>query len=166
MVVNSTEEVAPVDLARLDLGYLGLFLGLRVNQLVLDRLRADGYANVRESHGYLIQHLIEKGRSITELARRMEVTQQAASKVVAELATFGVLEVMAGADRRQKTIRLSTRGKELVELSRRKRRKIEQRLIRAVGAARYREASATLAECLDAIGGWQRVRARRIVQPR
>jgi DNA-binding MarR family transcriptional regulator len=143
-----------------------MFLGLRVNQLVVGRLLASGHDGVRESHGYLIQHLIEKDRSITELARRMEVTQQAVSKVVAELAGLGVLEVLAGADRRQKTIRLSERGRELVELSRKSRKKLEQRMIRAVGVLRYQEASATVAACLEALGGLQRIRTRRIVQPR
>src|SRR5215831_8998182 len=93
--------------AGLDLGYLCLFLGLRVNQLVMEHLKAGGFKDVRESHGYVIQHLIEKERSITELAQRMEVTQQAASKVVAELAELGILDMVPSADRRAKKVRLS-----------------------------------------------------------
>ena len=38
MVVKSRLNASP----ELDLGYLGFFLGLRVNQLVMDRMRAAG----------------------------------------------------------------------------------------------------------------------------
>jgi len=82
MVVRSTPagDHARVDLARLDIAYLGFFLGLRVNELVLEKGAAAGFRVMRESHGYVVQHLIESERSITELARRMNVSQQAASK--------------------------------------------------------------------------------------
>ena len=52
--------------AGLDLAYLALFLGMRVNQLVLEHLKAAGFKNPRESHGYVIQHLIEKERSLVD----------------------------------------------------------------------------------------------------
>src|SRR2546422_3321055 len=103
MVVRSN-RVLP---ALLDLGYLGLFLGLRVNELVVDRMIAAGFRRVRMSHGFVIQHLIEADRSITELAARMEVSQQAASKVVAELVRLGLLEVSAGEDRRRQAVPVS-----------------------------------------------------------
>lgn len=161
MVVNSRS----VDPLRLDLGYLALFLGLRVNQLAVERFHAAGFRNVRESHGYVIQHLVEKERSITELAERMEVTQQAASKVVAELAGLGVLDLLPGRDRRAKTVRLSDGGWELVRLGRKIRRQIESRLIRAAGAEPYETARSILAACLDALGGMERIRSRRIRPP-
>src|SRR5262245_13866240 len=80
----------------LDLAHLAFFLGLRVNELVLERGRKAGYRGLRESHGFVIQHLIDGDRSITELGRRMEVSQQAASKAVAELVTLGYVERTAG----------------------------------------------------------------------
>ena len=83
-----------VDLSALDLSHLALFLGLRVNELVVTRMTRAGFRNVRESHGYLIQHLIESDRSITELARRMEVSQQAASKSVAELVVSDIVSII------------------------------------------------------------------------
>src|SRR5215469_9188629 len=103
MVVRSTVRKLP----RLDLGYTALFLGLTVNQMVMERMRARGFKSVRESHGYVIQHLTEEDRSITELARRMEVSQQAASKMVAELAKLGMLEISKAKDGRAKSIRLA-----------------------------------------------------------
>ena len=161
MVVQSSRGDPP----RLDLGHLGLFLGLRVNELVMEKLRAAGFANVRESHGYVVQHLIEAERSITELAGRMEVTQQAASKVVAEMETLGILAVSEGEDRRSKQVRLTARAWESVRLARKARRGIERRLVKAVGEERYEEARAIAAACLEALGGMERVRSRRVRAP-
>jgi len=161
MVVNSSR----VDPALLDLAYLGHFLALQVNRLTLERSQAAGFTGIRESHSYLIQHLVEKERSITELARRMEVSQQAASKGVAELAGLGLLDVLPGTDRRQKTIRLSRRGRRFIELGRASRRQMERRLIRATGAEAYKTAKETLSTCLEALGGMERVLSRRVLPP-
>jgi DNA-binding MarR family transcriptional regulator len=168
MVVRSTPagDSARVDLAQLDVAYLGFFLGLRVNELVLEKGVAAGFRGMRESHGYIVQHLIESDRSITELARRMNVSQQAASKSIAELAKHGVVESRPAADKRARRIRLSKRGWDAVRFSRRARQAIETRLQRTVGEKSYRDARATLIACLDALGGLSRVRVRRIRQPR
>ena len=99
MVVHSSKDAF---LYQLDLPYLGFFLGLRVNELVMARTIRGGFTGVRESHGYVIQHLIESDRTITELAQRMAVTQQAASKIVAELIHLGILEAVPAKDRRAK----------------------------------------------------------------
>jgi DNA-binding MarR family transcriptional regulator len=161
MVVKARSELP----AGLDLGYLALFLGLRVNQLVLEQLKGAGFKDVRESHGYVIQHLIEKERSITELAQRMEVTQQAASKVVAELSGLGVFEIVPGSDRRAKKVRLTLHGWNVVRLGRQIRRQIESRLIRAAGEQQYQSAKSVLSACLEALGGMDRIRTRRIPPP-
>jgi hypothetical protein len=92
---------------QLDLAYLALFLGLRVNELVMERMAGAGFRRVRESHGYLIQHLIAEDRSITELARRRNVTQPAASKAVGELIGLRILEATSAKDRRAKSILLT-----------------------------------------------------------
>ena len=161
MVVKSRQG----DPSRLDLGYVALFLGMRVNQVVRERLQAAGYRDVRDSHGYVIQHLIEAPRSITELAVRMQVTQQAASKVVAEMAELGILELVPAADKRAKQVRLSARGWSAVKDGRRIRRQIERRLIRAAGPRRYETARAILSTCLEAVGGMEQVRTRRVPRP-
>ena len=156
MVVQST----------LGLGHLGLFLALRVNDLVRGRAAAAGFRRVRDSHGYLIQHLVESDRSITELAARMEVSQQAASKMVAELVALGLVESARGSDRRARRIRLSARGWRAVRLARRARGEVERRLRNAVGARRYRSAQRTLTACLEMLGGMDRVATRRVRAPR
>jgi DNA-binding MarR family transcriptional regulator len=159
MVVKSSSAVVP---AQLDLGYLGLFLGLRCNELVAARMAGKGFAAVRESHGYVIQHLIDQDRSITELAARMDVTQQAASKVVAELLRLGVIEAVAAEDRRSKRIRLSRRGWRAVKIARKLRERVEGRLVKAVGMDKYDKAKEVLLLCLKELGGMERIKSRRI----
>lgn len=154
-----------VDAGRLDLGYLAFFLGLRVNQLVLDRLRAAGFARARESHGYVIQHLVDAGRGITELAGRMEVTQQAASKAVAELAALKIVEIAPGPDRRAKIVRLSALGLKVVQSARQARLEIDKQLVDAIGKRQYAATKAALVQCLESLGGIGRIQTRRIRQP-
>jgi len=163
MVVNSNNAVI---LRQLDLPHLASFLGLRVNELVMERTLKAGFTGVRESHGYVIQHLIESERTITELARRMEVTQQAASKMVAELIHLGIVEAIPAKDRRAKRIRLSQRGWHCVQLGRRARTRISNVLIGAAGKKSYENAKSTLLTCLGALGGIERIRSRRIRAPR
>jgi DNA-binding MarR family transcriptional regulator len=150
----------------LDLGYLGLFLGLRVNELVMQRMASAGFPRATQSHGYVIQHLIDKERTITELARRLEVTQQAASKAVAQMISMGILESTGAEDRRAKRIRLSERGWASVKAARRARRALEARLMKSIGSAKYEAARRILLESLKELGGVERIQSRRILEPR
>jgi len=158
-------ESKPIDLEKLDLAYLALFLGQRVNELVVQRLVRAGFTNVRESHGYVVQHLIECERSISDLARRMGVTQQTASKTVAEMVRLGVLKAATAEDRRAKVIRISERGWESIRYSRRARAQIDHRLTKAVGGEGYERTKTALIQCLDELGGAQRIQSRRVRQP-
>lgn len=155
-----------IDLSQIDLAYLALFLGQRVNQLLVQRMIRAGFQNVRESHGYVVQHLIEKERSITELALHMGVTQQAASKTIAELVRLGVLEAKPGPDRRAKVIRISRRGWESIRFSRRMRAQIDKRLVATLEPEGYRRTKANLIRCLTALGGTESVTSRRVREPR
>jgi len=150
----------------LDLGHLALFFGLRVNELVIEQMKAAGFGEARESHGYVIQHLIENERTITQLAERMEVTQQAASKTVAEMVRLGILETASkSGDRRTKLIRLSPRTWEAVSFSREERRKIEKRVVAAIGENSYTKAKQLLARCLRELGALERIESRKVRIP-
>jgi len=148
--------------AQLDLAYLALFFGQRVNELVLEHLLRSGFDRARESHGYLIQHLIDAERTITELAKRMEVSQQAASKSVAELVRLGTLEIVPMKDRRAKRIRLSKRGWEAVQSARQERTRLDRRLMEAIGEKAHKKARASLLSCLEELGGLERILDRRV----
>jgi DNA-binding MarR family transcriptional regulator len=162
MVVQSRKAIP----GELDLGYLAFFLGLRVNELVLQRLAKAGISGVRESHGYVIQHLIAKERSISELAGRMGVTQQASSKMVAELVSLGLVQLKKAEDRRAKRVRLSPYGWKVMQLSRRARTDLHRRIIRQIGKRKYETARAIVLECLNKLGGISAIRRRKIRTPR
>lgn len=162
MVVESKR----IDVKSLDLSYLALFLGQRVNEIVMQRLKRAGFRSVRESHGYVIQHLIDGDRSISDLARRMGVTQQAASKTVAEMIRLGMLEALPAVDRRAKAIRISTRGWESIRLSRRVRGQLDRRLEGILGAREHQLIKGGLIECLTNLGGVQRIQAHKVREPK
>jgi DNA-binding MarR family transcriptional regulator len=110
--------------------------------------------------------LIDGDRTITELAQRMEVSQQAASKSIAELVKHGILESLPHDDGRARKIRLSKRGWEAVRCARRMRKSVDARLQRIVGRKRYDDARAVLIACLKSVGGLDRVRSRKVRAPK
>ncbi len=158
------EELEP---SALDLGYLALFVGYAFADAVEAALAAEGFRGVRFSHGFVFQHLIEEERTVTELAARMEVTQQAASKVVAELEALGYLERVAdGADARVRRVRLTKRGRGAVAASRKARAALMRKLEARHGKSAIDAARVTLAAVLEDLGGAAAVRARRVRMPR
>lgn len=154
-----------MQLDQLDLGYLALFAGQAVNAKVAAQLRRGGQPKVRESHGYLVQHLVEAPRSIGELAKRMAVTQQAVSKSVAELKRLGVVDVGRGSDARVREVALSTRGRAMLEHTRELRGRLHRELEKKLGAKRVAEARAVLAQLLDLLDAAETVLQRRVRQP-
>lgn len=163
---NTAENQARVELSKLDLGQLALFAGQRMNQVVLERLHAAGYEGVRISHGYVVQHLLVADRSVTELARLMGVTQQAASKVTAELTSLGYLENAPAEDARLRLVRLSARGRAMVEYAREVRREIQRELARRVSKREIDRARRVLATMLTQLGGAEAVEQRTVREPR
>lgn len=150
-----------LDIASLDLGYLAQFVGQRINQLVLEKLAAEGYGDLRMSHGYVFQHLLAGPRTITDLAARLGVSQQAASKVVAELLELGYVNAAPAPDRRARAISLSERGRASVALVRKARARLEQRLSAKHGVA-FSRSRGLLAEVLEGLGGAAEVRTRSV----
>jgi DNA-binding MarR family transcriptional regulator len=150
---------------QLDLGHLALFVGHAMNAKVTAQLRRGGQPKVRQSHGYLVQHLVERPRAIGELARRMGVTQQAVSKSVGELKRLGVVEVVRGSDARVREVALSARGRALLEHTRAVRTRLHRDLERRLGPRRAAQARALLAEALRLLGAEQTVLQRRVREP-
>ena len=141
--------------------------GLALNEEALRRLHARGHDGLRMRHGYVIQHVVEGPIPVGELAERLGVTQQAASKTSAELEQLGYLERTSDpADARVRRVGLSARGRAVVEETRRIRADIAAELATALGA---RRAAALRTAALDALtwaGGLEAVLARRVPEPR
>jgi DNA-binding MarR family transcriptional regulator len=156
-----------VELAQLDVGYLAMFVGQAFADAVLQALAAAGHPELRFSHGFVIQHVIDADRTIGELAERMRVTQQGASKAVAELETLGYLErVPDVSDARIRRVRLSALGREAVQVTRQAREKVARKLSSQIGEPALAGCRQTLARMLEALGGAEAVRARKVLPPR
>jgi DNA-binding MarR family transcriptional regulator len=146
----------------LALSHLAHFVGLAANRQLLGELREAGFGDVRESHGFLIQHLLRGPHSVGELSALLGVTQQAVSKTVAELTAAGYLESSPAKDARVRLVQLSPRGHACVLLSRQLRERLERRLEKALGKKRVQQTQRALAEALELLGGVAAVKQRRI----
>ena len=90
--MSDPRDAAELDPAQLDVVLAALFAGLALNERVTERLHAAGFDDVRFSHGFVFQHLVPGPLAVGALARRMGVSQQAASKAAAELERLGYVE--------------------------------------------------------------------------
>lgn len=155
----------PISLESLDLAYLAYFAGMQFNRAVLDALHAAGHAEVRQSHGFVIQHLVAGPLLITELAQRMGVTQQAASKSVAEMESLGYLEAAPSKDARSRPVRLSRRGRALLASGRKRREELLSQCFKDVPGCDQDATRRTLVHCLEFFGGVEAVQGRRVREP-
>ena len=155
-------SVAP---AALPLSYLAHFVGAFANRHVLTEMQRAGFGDLRESHGFLVQHLLRGPHSVGELAKLLGVSQQAVSKTVAELSQAGYLESQPGADARVRLVRLSERGHASVLASRRIREKLERRLASKLGKKAETQLRRALTELLDELEGTEAVKGRRVPSP-
>lgn len=151
----------------LDLSLTALFAGWAMTDEVQRRLTAQGFGDLRFNDGVVIQHVLAAPLSITALAGRMGVTQQAASKAVADLERRGLLRREADpADARTKLLHLTEQAKAAVEATRELRRELQDELIAEYGAERVADARKLLAEVIGRFGGDDAIRGRRVRPPR
>src|SRR4051794_16591261 len=114
---------------QLDLSLAAFLAGLALTEEVERRVQADGFPTVRLSQGFVIQHLLAGPLAIGELARRLGVTQQGASKAAADLVEAGLAERMPDAgDARVRRVGLSVQGQAAVEAARRVRAVLQAEL--------------------------------------
>jgi len=163
--VPSVLKPISVDPRELGLSHLASFVGAFANQSVLAEMKRAGYGDLRESHGYLVQHLLRGPHSVGQLAKLLGVSQQAVSKTVAELSAAGYLEAAEGDDARVRLVQLSRRGQAAVAATRRFRERLEARLSTRLGARRAQQLQQGLLELLEELGGLAAVRERRVPNP-
>ncbi|MGC4092779.1 MAG: MarR family transcriptional regulator [Polyangiaceae bacterium] len=161
-MVDRNRSAAALEPGRLAVTHLANFIGIFANRHVLSALARGGHAELRESHGFLFQHLLGAPRSVSELSKLMGITQQAVSKSVAELVQAGYLESQAGADARVKLVQLSERGRAALRSARRARAGLERRIEKRLGKARTAALRQALSELLQELGGFEAVATRRV----
>ena len=153
------EELDP---AALDLLQLAQLAGLAANQAVRARLEAKGFEGLRDSHGFIVQHLLRAPQSISELAAHLGITQQAVSKSVAELARNKYVQNVRTDDARVRKLRLSPRGRAAVGAVRTYRRELDAELSTAAGATAYTHAKRVLLQALERLDALEPIRQRKV----
>jgi len=162
VVVNTRNDMEEVDLEALDLATLSWLTGSAANEFLLQAIRSAGHPQLRISHGYVFQLLVDGPRAIGEIAQDLGVTQQAASKSVAELTSLGYLSsVQDEQDARVRRVALSNAGRKAVTDARAARAKLERKLVKALGTNTVQTARKALIKLLEASGGVEAARQRR-----
>ncbi len=109
-----------------------------INAVVPLRLAAHGHEAVRAAHGAVFQYLDQDGTTVSALAERAGMTKQAMAELVAHLEQRDyVRRVPDPTDRRAKLVLLSARGQEVVAIVRGLVPEMEDRLVDALGRARW-----------------------------
>src|SRR4051812_4328006 len=78
------------------------------------QLAAQGFGDLRMSHGHVFQHLQAGAVTVRELAEKLGVTAQAASKSTAELERMGYVTRTQGADLRVRLLELTDAGRQAI----------------------------------------------------
>jgi len=145
---------------------LAALAGLSANEHLLTRVRAAGHPQIRNSHGYVFQCLIDGPRAVGEIAQQLGVTQQAASKAVLELETLGYVERRLDAqDSRVRQVALTSKGRQVIERGRASRAALEAELIAELGPRTVASARRALLALLQHTGGLEAVAGRRVKLP-
>jgi DNA-binding MarR family transcriptional regulator len=129
-----------------------LLKGARLlDERALGRFNREGpRVPLRPAHTSLFPHIDREGTRLTELARRLGVTKQAAGQLVTDLEALGVLErVDDPADGRAKLVRFTDHGLKALQHGLSVLRTIEGELERRLGRARMRALHEALAEVVE-----------------
>jgi DNA-binding MarR family transcriptional regulator len=165
MIKGMPSDDARVDPADLDLVMLaqlaGHMLALRTQGRIV---AAGGHEALKARYGFVFQHLIAGPLPISALAQRLGVTQQAASKTVAEMVGAGYLtRTRDPDDARVRRIALSDLGRRAVADGRAARAELAGALEARLGPRTSATLRRALLEVLDEAGGIDAVTERRVL---
>ncbi|HWL78737.1 MarR family winged helix-turn-helix transcriptional regulator [Microbacterium sp.] len=143
---------APTSARDLDAATLLSLAGSLAERSVIEAVRARGY-HVTRAHGYVFQRLLAGDQTITALAADLRITQQGASKHVAELERLGLVSRRVSPDdRRAKIVGLTDAGREVIDTARRARAQFEERVRAVIGDDLLAATRRALALLLDDAG--------------
>jgi DNA-binding MarR family transcriptional regulator len=149
-----------------DVGLLSLAVAGGLAARIRARIVADGFDDVRESWGYVVQGLLAGDTTATALASRLSVSAQAVSKTVSEMARAGyVARGTDPDDRRARPLVLTARGEAMVDSSRRARAAVARELGRWLGTRDEAELVRLLRHATEHLGGIEALTTRRLRPP-
>jgi DNA-binding MarR family transcriptional regulator len=146
-----------------DLTLLLAALDAAASAAILRRMAEAGHPGVRPTHGYVFQHLIPGPARVTELAPKLGMTPQGASKLVGELERLGYVERRADpTDGRNRLVALTARGWAAIEAGRAARAAVTADLRAALGEPAAADLIATLGRLAEQTGALRDLLARRL----
>jgi DNA-binding MarR family transcriptional regulator len=136
---------------RASVGQLLLKGARLLDERALARINRQGpKITLRPAHTSLLPHIDQQGTRLTELARRLGVTKQAAGQLVSDLEELALLErVDDAADGRAKLVRFTRAGFEAIGHGLSVLRGIEAELEKALGKTRMRQLHEALLVVVD-----------------
>jgi DNA-binding MarR family transcriptional regulator len=138
-------------------------LSAALGERVLEAVRHGVDERIRYNDGYVFQHLLAGALTITELAGRLGVTQQAASKQVADLRRRGLVRSSADpGDGRARRVTLTGRARAAVDAGRASRAALTEEAAGVLGATRARRLLADLDRLAQHHGAWDLLLERRL----
>lgn len=158
--------MAQLDQEDIDIATLAWIAGSSANERLLATIRGSGHPRLRNSHGYIFQHLLAGTPTVGELAELLGVTQQAASKAVLELEGLGYVERKPDPlDGRIRRLALTARGRQAVRAARTARADLERELAARIEPRAMAATRRTLAALIDVAGARDAVARRRVKAP-
>jgi DNA-binding MarR family transcriptional regulator len=146
-----------------DLTLLLTALHAAVNAEVVRRIAAAGHPRLRVSHGYVFQHLVGGPARISDLARKLGMTLQGASKMVVELEQLGYVSRRVDPDdRRNRIVELTAHGWAGIEAGREARAAVTADLRAVLGEPAAGELISALQRLAEHTGGLRELLARRL----
>lgn len=130
-----------------------LFKAARLlNERAIERVRLRTGKPVRVAHTSVLPHVDLEGTRLTELAKRLAVSKQAAGQLVDELEEMGMLERVADPDdARAKLVRFSKKGQAAMLDGLQVLGEIEAEMREVVGEAKMRVMHEALAAVIASI---------------
>ncbi len=163
--VNPSDGPVPLPLER-DAALLVQVLARALAATTMDRVRAAVGPEVRESDGYVFQHLLPGPLTVGELAERLGITQQGASKAVLDMERRGLVRRLADpSDRRIRRIELTSVALDAVDAGRHARQEFAATVEETLGARRATTFRRALVDLLAATGADVTVERRSVPAP-
>ena len=120
------------------------------HRVLLDRLRAAGYGDLRVAHFALFRFPGPQGLRPTELAVHVGLSKQALNPLLNELEELGYLERRASEeDRRQRVLKLTPRGLSLAAKIKHILEGMEQEIASRIGQRRFDQTRRAIVEITE-----------------
>ncbi len=118
-----------------------------LSEVIYPELAARGFNDVRPAFSAVLRNLPASGARVSDLAARAGMTKQSMGYLVDQMQASGLVDISPDLqDRRANTVRLTTRGEQVVSAGAELSKHFEAHLAHLVGARKIEQLRATLLE--------------------